>query len=112
MTSIVSSTHGGDVDRVAREAGIPVERLLDFSANVNPMGLPARAAKRLAREAGDPRNVAHYPDPEASELRCLLGRRLGVPGGCIAVGAGAGSLIPAAVRARRPHRRPLSIPAF
>jgi threonine-phosphate decarboxylase len=112
MTEIGSYTHGGDVDRAAREAGIPVERLLDFSANVNPMGLPARAAERLAREARDPRIVSHYPNPEAPELRVLLSRQLDVPGECIAIGAGADSLIHAAVRALRPKRCLIPMPAF
>jgi threonine-phosphate decarboxylase len=112
MTEIGTYTHGGDVERVAREAGIAVERLLDFSANVNPMGLPARAAARLAREASDPRLVSHYPNPEAPELRCLLSRQLDVPGECIAIGAGADSLIHAAVRALRPKRCLIPIPAF
>jgi threonine-phosphate decarboxylase len=112
MTPTPAYTHGGDVDRVAREAGIPPAQLLDFSANVNPMGLPARAAERLAREARDPRIVSQYPDPEAPELRCLLSRQLDVPGECIAIGAGADSLIHAAVRALRPKRCLIPIPAF
>ena len=112
MTRSESYTHGGDVERVAREADIPVERLLDFSANVNPMGLPARAAERLAREANDPRLVSHYPNPEAPELRCLLSRQLEVPGECIVIGAGADSLIHGAVRALRPKRCFIPIPAF
>lgn len=112
MTLLGTYTHGGDVDRVAREAGIAAERLLDFSANVNPMGLPARAAERLAREARDPRIVSHYPSPEAPELRCLLSRHLDVPGECIAIGAGADALIHAAVRALRPKRCLIPIPAF
>ena len=112
MSPIGSYTHGGDVDQVARQAGIPAGRLLDFSANVNPMGMPARAAERLAREARDPRSVSHYPNPEAPELRCLLSRQLDVPGECIAIGAGADSLIHAAVRALGPKRCLIPIPAF
>jgi threonine-phosphate decarboxylase len=112
MIPIGNYTHGGDVARVAREAGIPVERLLDFSANVNPMGLPARAAEHLVREARDPRMVSHYPDPHATELRQLLSQRLDVPGECIVIGAGADSLIHAAVRALRPKRCLIPIPAF
>jgi threonine-phosphate decarboxylase len=104
--------HGGDVDRVAQEAGISAERLLDFSANVNPMGLPAGAAERLAREAADPRWVARYPDPAARELRRLLSLRLAVPGECIVIGAGADSLIHAAVRAFQPKRCLFTVPAF
>ena len=69
--------HGGDVERVAREAD-PVDRLLDFSANINPMGLPPRAAERLAREAGDPRFWSRYPDPQAPGT---AHRALPIPGG-------------------------------
>jgi len=35
--------HGGDVWQVAREQGIAPGELLDFSANINPRGLPLRA---------------------------------------------------------------------
>jgi hypothetical protein len=45
--------HGGDVDGVARAYGVPADRLIDFSANINPMGPPRRALMRLAREAAD-----------------------------------------------------------
>ena len=112
MNPIQSYIHGGDVDGVAREAGIATETLLDFSANVNPMGLPARAAERLAREACNPRIVSQYPNPDATELRELLSRRLAVPGECIAIGAGAVSLIHGAVRAMRPKRCLIPSPAF
>jgi threonine-phosphate decarboxylase len=112
MIPIDSYTHGGDVDRVARAMGIAAGRLLDFSANVNPMGLPARAAERLVREASDSRSTAHYPDPEATELRQLLSQQLEIPGECIVIGAGADSLIHAAVRALQPRRCLIPIPAF
>ena len=107
-----NSTHGGDVEQIARAFGIPAERLLDFSANVNPMGLPPQAAERLAREARDPRRLSQYPDPGATELRCLLSQRLGVPAECVVIGAGADSLIHAALRALAPRRCLIPIPAF
>lgn len=112
MKPIDSYTHGGDVDRVAREIGIPADRLLDFSANVNPMGLPARAAERLAREASNPRILSQYPDPEAHELRSLLSCRLDVPADSIVIGAGADSLIHATVYAFAPRRCVIPVPAF
>ena len=43
--------HGGDVWQVGEELGIPASELLDFSANINPRGLPPRARERLARDA-------------------------------------------------------------
>ncbi|HXA51812.1 MAG TPA: hypothetical protein VNV86_15955, partial [Candidatus Acidoferrum sp.] len=81
-------SHGGDVQRVTRELGIPAERVLDFSANVNPCGLPARALERLARDARDPHVLSQYPDPEAHELRTVLSRQLDVAPESIVIGAG------------------------
>jgi threonine-phosphate decarboxylase len=104
--------HGGDIERAAREAGVPPDRILDFSVNVNPMGLPPRAAERLAREAQDPRTWTRYPDRESTELRSAVSRYADVPSESIVIAAGADSLIHAAVRALAPRRCLIPIPAF
>jgi threonine-phosphate decarboxylase len=104
--------HGGNIAQAARLLGIPASRILDFSANVNPMGLPPRAALRLAREASDPAISAHYPDPESTELRCLLSQQLAVPTECILIGSGAAALIHSAIRAVAPRRCLIPVPAF
>jgi threonine-phosphate decarboxylase len=106
------TAHGGDVERVARENGLVAERILDFSANVNPLGLPLRARERLARDASDWRALARYPDPAATALRRALSGRLHVPVESIVVGAGADALIHAAVRALAPKRCVIPVPAF
>jgi threonine-phosphate decarboxylase len=108
----MSFMHGGDVQRVAREARIPTDRILDFSANINPMGLPPRAAERLAREANDPSTWSHYPDREAPELRSSLCQYLRVASKSIVIASGADSLIHAAVRALAPRRCLIPSPAF
>ena len=107
-----SLSHGGDVERVAREAGIAADQILDFSANVNPAGLPACALERLERDLRDPRVLTRYPDSEASELRCALSRRLEIAVDRVVVGAGADALIHAAVRALAPRRCLILVPAF
>jgi threonine-phosphate decarboxylase len=108
----IAYSHGGDINRVAREAGIAPDRILDFSSNINPMGLPAQAAERLAREAKDPSTWTRYPDHQAGELRSALSRYAAVPPECIVIAAGADSLIQAAVRAFAPRRCVIPIPAF
>jgi threonine-phosphate decarboxylase len=105
-------THGGNIAQAARLLGISASRILDFSANVNPMGLPSRAAQRLAREASDPTISAHYPDPEYTELRCLLSQQLAVPAECILIGPGAAALIHSAICALAPRRCLIPVPAF
>jgi threonine-phosphate decarboxylase len=104
--------HGGDIDRAARQAGVPPHRILDFSSNINPMGLPPRAAERLAREAQDPHTWTHYPDHECKELRSALSHYASVSPESIVIAAGADALIHAAVRAFRPQRCLIPVPAF
>src|ERR1700722_14019140 len=74
----IPTVHGGDVDRVARAHGVSADRLIDFSANINPAGPPRRALVRLAREASDRRVLTQYPDPEYVELRNILAATLSV----------------------------------
>lgn len=104
--------HGGDIEQAAQQAGVPSDRILDFSSNINPMGLPLRAAERLTREAQDPRTWTRYPDRQSTELRSSLSRYAGVPSDSIVIAAGADSLIHASLRALAPKRCAIPIPAF
>ena len=104
--------HGGDVWKIAAEHGIPVESLLDFSANINPRGLPPVAMERLRRDANNSALLAKYPDPSYAELRRALAKRDGVSPDAILIGEGAEALIGATLRGIKPVRCLLPIPAF
>lgn len=107
-----AAIHGGDVWRVAAEYSIPAERLLDFSANINPRGLPPGARRRLAEDAADFRLMMRYPDPAAGALRAALSERLGVPAERLIVGEGAEALLAAALRSFQARRCLTPVPAF
>jgi threonine-phosphate decarboxylase len=104
--------HGGDVWSIAAECGIEVQLLLDFSANINPRGLPRRALLQLQHDAGDISLLTRYPDPSNLELRAALAGRLGVSPHCVLVGEGAEALIGLVIRAVHPVRCLVPIPAF
>jgi threonine-phosphate decarboxylase len=106
------TVHGGDVYEVARKFGVEPRNLLDFSANVNPRGLPPRALERLAQDAANPRYLALYSDPSAGALRRALSLSLGVAPESIAIGAGAEALLSPMLRATGARRALLPIPAF
>ena len=63
--------HGGNLrlaaQRYARDGW------LDFSANINPLGVPAAVRDALAVAVVDGR-LAHYPDPDSLMLRAALAR--------------------------------------
>jgi len=60
-----SALHGGNIYEVKQR---PV---LDFSANINPLGIPPRIKKLLSRQLKD---LIHYPDPKAHRLVTALAR--------------------------------------
>lgn len=59
------SKHGGNMARLERLTGMPARRILDFSANINPLGPPEwlRSVVSSALEG-----VIHYPDPDCTGL--------------------------------------------
>lgn len=74
--------HGGDVYGAAP--------LIDFSASLNPEGMP-EPVRRALIEAAD--RCASYPDPYCRALRAAIEKAEGVPAGWILCGAGASELI-------------------
>jgi threonine-phosphate decarboxylase len=104
--------HGGDVDGVARTYRVSPEHLIDFSANINPIGPPRRALIRLAREVTDRRVLTQYPDPDYVELRHMLAATLSVPAAGVTIANGSVALIAALVRAIAPRACVLAAPAF
>lgn len=109
---ILTTVHGGDVDQIARTYGMSPDHLIDFSANINPIGPPKRALIRLAREAADRRLLTRYPDPDYIELRETLAAVLGVPAKGVTIANGSVALIAAIVRAIAPGACVLATPAF
>ncbi len=67
--------HGGNLARWAAIAGVDPDRILDFSANMNPAGPPGWLRRAFT---GSLASVAHYPDPEQTALRHAAARRYGV----------------------------------
>lgn len=57
--------HGGDLRRMAEEAGCRPEEILDFSANVNPLGPPPWLGQVVGQAL---QGVDSYPDPESHDL--------------------------------------------
>ncbi len=108
----MAEAHGGDVEAVAREYGVPVTELIDFSANINPFGPPRSVMARLQRDAADADALARYPDPSYRELRSALATQLNVPPDCLTIANGSAALYAAVIRSIRPQTCLLPVPAF
>lgn len=93
--------HGGDIYHNDVE--------LDFSVNVNPLGMPERVRRALFEAVEE---CGHYPDPDAGELKAAVSGAQGVEGRYILCGNGASELLTAAVRAIGPERIVIPVPSF
>jgi threonine-phosphate decarboxylase len=108
----MTATHGGDLVGIGRAFGCDPASLLDFSANVNPLGPPAAISALLRSAAEQPAILGAYPDPQARELIEALAARDGVLPGRVAVANGNAALLDVVVRALAPRRCILPVPAF
>lgn len=98
--------HGGDIYTAREEQGIPI---VDFSANINPLGMP-EGAKRAVAEAAEVCDC--YPDPLCRELRAAIAEDEGVPADWIVCGNGAADLIFRLVFGWKPKKALVLSPTF
>jgi len=101
--------HGGEVYHLARTLGVKVADLLDFSANINPLGFPAGVPAAVQGALAD---LVHYPDCHCLELRQDLAEYHGLSPEEVLVGNGSTDLIYLVVRALQPARALIVAPAF
>lgn len=95
------SLHGGD--RYGKK------EMLDFSENVNPLGLPKSVKKALCASAEE---FAYYPDPYCRDLKTALAQTEQIPEEWICFGNGAADLIYRAAFALKPEKALLLAPTF
>jgi threonine-phosphate decarboxylase len=101
--------HGGDVDALARSAGIEAGEILDFSANINPLGPAASARKAFVKSYGE---VSRYPDPYGHKLKKALAGHHGMNPTEVLIGNGSTQLIYLLCAALRPRNALIVGPAF
>ncbi|MDD6693017.1 MAG: histidinol-phosphate transaminase [Olsenella sp.] len=81
----------------------------DFSANVNPLGMPATAREALVRSVD---SYAAYPDPDCVALRRAIAAFEGVDAAWVLPTAGASDLMARVCRALRPARSLVTAPCY
>ena len=67
--------HGGNLTRLAQASGRTPGEILDFSANINPLGPPDWLRPVISRHIEE---LVHYPDPDAGALTAAVASRCGV----------------------------------
>ena len=98
--------HGGNIHALKKEYS---EGLIDFSANINPLGPPVWLRSLINREM---ENLVHYPDPCCQILKTALAEKWQASPNSIVLGNGANELIYALPRALQPSRILIPEPAY
>lgn len=82
--------HGGNVREVAEKYGLNPSDITDFSANINPLGIPQTIKEVLIQELNQ---LVHYPDINYSRLKKAIAKFHQVPVRTIYPGNGASEVI-------------------
>ncbi len=102
-------SHGGNIYKKAKELGIPEGQILDFSANISPLGLP-QAIRNVMVEAID--GIVNYPDPDCTDLKKAIAENDHVDEEWIACGNGGADLLYRVAFGWKPQNVLLPVPAF
>ncbi len=104
-----SGQHGGNTLQMAARFGLSPEQITDFSANINPLGMPASLKQTLSAALD---SLQHYPDIEYRALHSALAAHHHCNVSQVLAGNGATELIFNWVQYARPQKALLVEPGF
>ena len=91
----MSNIHGGNIFQFAHEQRIEPYEVIDFSANINPLGPSKRGLSALEAQL---RYISHYPDATNDDVLNAIADTYGMNKNQIVVGNGAAELLYAICR--------------
>ncbi|MGL4345937.1 MAG: threonine-phosphate decarboxylase CobD [Cellulosilyticaceae bacterium] len=106
MTELI---HGGDIYSASQKLGLDAQEMIDFSANINPLGLPKQVEDAIIKSLP---MCQHYPDPLCRDLVSRIAEHEQVTSDQVLCGNGAADLIYRFIRAIKPQRALLLAPTF
>jgi len=101
--------HGGNLEKAIEKYGISSEEIIDFSANINPLGFSSETGETIIKNLDQ---LSHYPDPECKEAKKELSRYFKIDYENIILGNGSTELIYLVVQTLKPKKVLIPIPTF
>lgn len=105
----MTDPHGGNLLKLALKAGKPPEEILDFSANINPLGPPEWLRPLIGSRI---QSLAHYPDPDCTELLDVFAKRFGLSRDEVIAGNGSTEILYLLPRVIRAARAVIPVPSY
>jgi len=101
--------HGGNLERAMEKYGISSEKIIDFSANINPLGFSSKTREAIIKNLD---RLSHYPDPECKEAKKEISHYFKIDYENIVLGNGSTELIYLIVQTLKPKKALVTIPTF
>lgn len=105
----MKAKHGGNIYEAAFKYGIDVDEIIDFSANINPLGLPDKLRNAIVSNIDI---ITKYPEPSYKELIDAIAKYNSVDENYIFPGNGAIEIIFLMIEAISPKKTLLLAPTF
>lgn len=103
------AVHGGNIEEIGRKYKIAPEEIIDFSANINPLGLNERVKETMISAIN---LIERYPDITYYKLKHTICSYEGINLSNLFVGNGAAEVIFNIVRGLKPNKVLLPAPTF
>ena len=101
--------HGGNINQLCNKYGLNPDKIIDFSASINPLGCPEDVHK-VIRERFD--DIKNYPDSECTNLKKAIAVKVPCNDSNIIVGNGSNELFYLIPRALKPKQGVILQPTF
>ena len=101
--------HGGNVGEISRRYGIEEDKIIDFSASINPFGYPPGLKETIIEEFD---SILNYPDIDSVELVSRLSQYHDIGGDHIIVGNGSTEFMYSIPLTFKPQKALIVTPAF
>lgn len=101
--------HGSDIEKICSYYHLDRDKITNFGANVNPLGLSEHVKAEIA---GHLDLLSSYPDRDYTSLRRTISEYCGVPDGYILPGNGSSELISLLIEARAPKHTLILGPTY
>lgn len=101
--------HGGNLNTLAEKTGVVLEDIVDFSANINPLGPPEYLRRIISRSV---EKIVHYPDPSSRDLLAVLSKAFSIHTSQLTVANGSTEIIYALPKALDCKRAVIPVPSY
>ena len=103
------SFHGSDIEKICSCYHLKKENLVNFAANVNPLGLSLRMRREISSHLD---LISSYPDREYTSLKTAISDYCHVPPDYILPGNGSSELISLLIEAKAPKHTLILGPTY